>query len=126
MQAAPGTVPGQHCAMLGSSSSSSSSTVVDRPTARHHLILDQHSRPNPSLAQQDNLLPISCKGEDWQGGMALTLVDALDALVLLGRQADIGTAVDRLTQVIDFNIDKEVRACGVGWGYCAGAVVVMV
>ena len=37
-------------------------------------------------ALQDNLLPISCKGQDWQGGMALTLVDSLDALVVGGGQ----------------------------------------
>ena len=36
----------------------------------------------------DNLLPSSCKGQDWQGGMGLTLVDSLDALLLMGRRAD--------------------------------------
>lgn len=42
--------------------------------------------------------------------MALTLVDALDALVLMGRDADMAEAVHRLQQVIDFNMDQEVRA----------------
>jgi hypothetical protein len=57
---------------------------------------------------QDNLLPVSCQGEDWQGGMALTLVDALDALVLLGRRDDLALALDRLERVLHFDIDKEV------------------
>ena len=30
---------------------------------------------------QDELRPISCRGHDSQGGMALTLTDALDALL---------------------------------------------
>ncbi len=36
----------------------------------------------PTVIAQDNLLPTSCSGQDWQGGMALTLVDALDALAV--------------------------------------------
>lgn len=36
----------------------------------------QHAAP------KDNLLPISCTGEDWQGGLALTLIDALDTLLV--------------------------------------------
>jgi hypothetical protein len=34
---------------------------------------------------QDNLLPISCTGKDWQGGLAVTLVDSLDALLVRRR-----------------------------------------
>lgn len=34
------------------------------------------------LKLQDNLLPVSCKGQDWQGGIGLTLVDALDTLLV--------------------------------------------
>lgn len=34
---------------------------------------------------QDNLLPTSCQGQDWQGGLALTLVDVLDTLLVRGR-----------------------------------------
>ena len=33
---------------------------------------------------QDNLLPVSCRGQDWQGGIGLTLVDALDTLLVGG------------------------------------------
>ena len=31
---------------------------------------------------QDNLLAASCKGEDWQGGLGLTLIDSLDSLLV--------------------------------------------
>ncbi len=31
---------------------------------------------------QDELRPISCTGHDSQGGLALTLIDALDSLVV--------------------------------------------
>ncbi|GBF88425.1 hypothetical protein Rsub_01137 [Raphidocelis subcapitata] len=59
---------------------------------------------------RDNLLPLSCGGADWQGGMALTLIDALDALVVLGRGAEFGDAVGRLVGVVDFGaIDEEVH-----------------
>lgn len=58
---------------------------------------------------QDNLLPVSCRGEDWQGGMAMTLVDALDALVLFGREEDLAPALRRLDAALDFGaIDQEV------------------
>lgn len=40
------------------------------------------TRPRP---RQDNLLPITCRGVDWQGGMAITLVDSLDALMVCAR-----------------------------------------
>ena len=37
---------------------------------------------NVAFAMQDDLRPISCTGHNSQGGMALTLVDALDSLVV--------------------------------------------
>ncbi|KAI8469988.1 MAG: glycoside hydrolase [Monoraphidium minutum] len=58
---------------------------------------------------RDNLLPVSCGGADWQGGMALTLVDSLDALVLLGRGDAVADAVRRLEWALDFDIDTEVH-----------------
>jgi hypothetical protein len=50
-------------------------------------------------APQDNLRPLSCVGENWQGGLALTLVDSLDTLALLNRCGGGG--------------------CWVGWRACA-------
>jgi hypothetical protein len=34
---------------------------------------------------QDNLMPLTCRGQNWQGGLALTLVDSLDTLALMNR-----------------------------------------
>jgi mannosidase alpha-like ER degradation enhancer 2 len=31
---------------------------------------------------QDDLRPISCRGKDSQGGIALTLIDSLDTLIV--------------------------------------------
>jgi len=30
-------------------------------------------------------MPLSCQGQNWQGGLALTLVDSLDTLALMNR-----------------------------------------
>lgn len=32
-------------------------------------------------------MPLSCQGQNWQGGLALTLVDSLDTLALMNRCA---------------------------------------
>lgn len=58
---------------------------------------------------QDNLLPSSCKGQDWQGGMALTLVDSLDALLLIGRREDVKFAVELLREGLQFDKDVKVH-----------------
>ena len=44
--------------------------------------------------------------------MALSLVVALDALVLMGRRVDVAQAVARLRHALNFDIDVEVRE---GW-----------
>lgn len=62
---------------------------------------------------QDNLLPVSCGGQNWQGGVALTLVDSLDMLLLLNRRADIQEAIVKLRGVLNF--DKDVKV-GTGPG----------
>ncbi len=71
--------------------------------------LRSHSNCNwSSFILQDNLLPMSCKGADWQGGMALTLVDSLDALLLLDRRKDMEVAVEALRSAISFDKDEKV------------------
>lgn len=57
---------------------------------------------------QDNLLPISCKGADWQGGVGLTLVDSLDMLLLMNRRADIQEALKQLQWTVSFDKDQKV------------------
>eukprot|EP00967_Tisochrysis_lutea_P144165 scaffold268803_cov20-Tisochrysis_lutea.AAC.1 len=53
------------------------------PWASASQLLSGHSMQcipgAPCLA--DNLLPLSCKGQDWQGGISITLLDALDTFL---------------------------------------------
>jgi hypothetical protein len=65
---------------------------------------------------QDNLLPVSCRGQDWQGGLGLTLVDSLDMLLLLNRRGDVVAALEQLRQVLSF--DKDVKVGFVVRGIC--------
>lgn len=58
---------------------------------------------------KDHLMPISCQGDNFQGGMALTLVDALDTLVMMQRRGDLKMAVERLGKVLDFDMDSRVH-----------------
>ncbi|EFJ49043.1 hypothetical protein VOLCADRAFT_59905, partial [Volvox carteri f. nagariensis] len=67
-----------------------------------------HFPPSPS-PPQDNLLPISCGGKDWQGGLAITLVDALDALVVLNRRHDVAESVDLIRKHLNFDKDTKVH-----------------
>ncbi|MEW5318101.1 MAG: hypothetical protein WDW38_009352 [Sanguina aurantia] len=62
----------------------------------------QHAFP------RDNLLPVSCRGQDWQGGIGLTLVDALDTLLLMNRRADMAQAVELVRRKVHFNRDIKV------------------
>ncbi|KAF3778070.1 putative alpha-mannosidase I [Nymphaea thermarum] len=56
----------------------------------------------------DELRPLSCGGEDSLGGYALTLVDSLDTLVLLGDRERFSFAVEWLGKNLRFDIDKTV------------------
>ncbi|XP_068634269.1 alpha-mannosidase I MNS4 isoform X2 [Aristolochia californica] len=56
----------------------------------------------------DELRPLSCTGEDTLGGYALTLIDSLDTLALLGDQERFTTAVDWISKHLRFDIDKTV------------------
>ncbi|KAG2422537.1 hypothetical protein HYH02_015424 [Chlamydomonas schloesseri] len=63
----------------------------------------QHAFP------KDNLLPISCGGKDWQGGLAITLVDSLDALMLLNRKQDVLDSLELVRQELRFDKDIKVH-----------------
>jgi hypothetical protein len=65
----------------GSSSSSSSSTWTNYTNA---ISLAPHLFARTTMLQ-DNLMPLTCQGQNWQGGLALTLVDSLDTLALMNR-----------------------------------------
>lgn len=56
----------------------------------------------------DELRPLSCTGEDSLGGYALTLVDSLDMLALLGDRNHFSTAVEWLGKNLRFDKNKTV------------------
>ncbi|GER25487.1 Mannosyl-oligosaccharide 1,2-alpha-mannosidase IA [Striga asiatica] len=56
----------------------------------------------------DELKPLSCGGEDTLGGYALTLIDSLDTLALLGDQERFSTSVEWIGKSLRFDINKTV------------------
>ena len=56
----------------------------------------------------DELLPLSCQAVDNFGGYALTLVDSLDMLAVLGNRSEFSRAVGLLRDRVTFNIDANV------------------
>lgn len=51
----------------------------------------QHAYP------KDELLPISCRGVDNFGGYALTLIDSLTTLAIIGNKTEFARAIDMLS-----------------------------
>ncbi|DBA72271.1 TPA: hypothetical protein ACH3X2_010653 [Trebouxia sp. C0005] len=58
---------------------------------------------------KDELRPISCTGHNSQGGVGLTLVDALDSLVVMNSPAKLRRAVQWLCQSLAFDVDARVH-----------------
>ncbi|CAK7327170.1 unnamed protein product [Dovyalis caffra] len=56
----------------------------------------------------DELKPLSCEGEDSLGGYALTLIDSLDMLALLGDQERFTSSVEWIGKNLRFDINKTV------------------
>ncbi|KAM6545593.1 hypothetical protein CsatB_026329 [Cannabis sativa] len=56
----------------------------------------------------DELRPLSCGGEDTLGGYALTLIDSLDTLALLGDRDRFSTSVEWIGKNLRFDINKTV------------------
>ncbi|KAI4345733.1 hypothetical protein L6164_012831 [Bauhinia variegata] len=57
---------------------------------------------------QDELRPQSCGGEDTLGGYALTLIDSLDTLALLGDRERFAASVEWIGKNLRFDINKTV------------------
>ncbi|KAH6821556.1 Glycosyl hydrolase family 47 protein [Perilla frutescens var. hirtella] len=57
---------------------------------------------------RDELKPLSCGGEDTLGGYALTLIDSLDTLALLGDRERFSTSVEWIGKNLRFDINKTV------------------
>ncbi|KAE9619141.1 hypothetical protein Lal_00047903 [Lupinus albus] len=56
----------------------------------------------------DELRPLSCAGEDTLGGYALTLIDSLDTLALLGDRQNFAASVEWIGKNLRFDINKTV------------------
>ncbi|KAL1562106.1 Alpha-mannosidase I mns4, variant 2 [Salvia divinorum] len=56
----------------------------------------------------DELKPLSCEGEDTLGGYALTLIDSLDTLALLGDRESFSASVEWIGKNLRFDINKTV------------------
>ncbi|KAL0376711.1 UNVERIFIED_CONTAM: Alpha-mannosidase I MNS4 [Sesamum calycinum] len=57
---------------------------------------------------RDELKPLSCGGEDTLGGYALTLIDSLDTLALLGDRERFASSVEWIGKNLRFDINKTV------------------
>ncbi|XP_070003685.1 alpha-mannosidase I MNS4 [Nicotiana tabacum] len=57
---------------------------------------------------RDELRPLSCGGEDTLGGYALTLIDSLDTLALLGDRERFTSSVEWIGKNLRFDINKTV------------------
>lgn len=56
----------------------------------------------------DELRPLTCGGEDTLGGYALTLIDSLDMLALLGDKERFAASVEWIGKSLRFDINKTV------------------
>ncbi|GLI62009.1 hypothetical protein VaNZ11_004584 [Volvox africanus] len=102
--------PGKEVKAIWDDESTINSTHVDQLRKQAWEMFDhgfnnymKHAFP------MDNLLPISCSGKDWQGGLAITLVDSLDALVVLNRRQDLSNAVELVRGHLTFDKDIKVH-----------------
>lgn len=57
----------------------------------------------------DDLRPMSCSGSNSQGGMAITLLDSMDSLYILGRKKELRKAVLFVSNSLSFDIDARVH-----------------
>ncbi|BAC03258.1 P0490D09.10 [Oryza sativa (japonica cultivar-group)] len=58
----------------------------------------------------DELRPLSCQGEDSLGGYALTLIDSLDTLALLGDKERFDAAVEWVGKNVRFDIGMRIQS----------------
>ncbi|KAI9515693.1 ER degradation-enhancing alpha-mannosidase-like protein 2 [Dissostichus eleginoides] len=53
----------------------------------------------------DELRPLTCDGQDTWGSFSLTLIDALDTLLVLGNQTEFQRVASLLQDTVDFDVD---------------------
>lgn len=59
-------------------------------------------------SKYDELQPISCGGMDTWGSYSLSLIDALDTLVVLGNYTEFNRVANLLISTLDFDTDINV------------------
>lgn len=57
---------------------------------------------------KDVLQPLSCSGRDQWKGMSMTLIDALDALAIMGNRSAFAQALEHCVQHVTFDTDQNV------------------
>ncbi|EMP41313.1 ER degradation-enhancing alpha-mannosidase-like 2 [Chelonia mydas] len=72
----------------------------------------------------DELRPLTCDGQDTWGSFSLTLIDALDTLLILGNVSEFQRVVNVLQEGVDFDIDKAGVEVEAGWP-CSGPLLRM-
>lgn len=56
----------------------------------------------------DELRPLSCDGIDTWGSFSLSLIDALDTLIVLGNYSEFKNVVYKVLEIADFNLNINV------------------
>lgn len=56
----------------------------------------------------DELRPLSCDGVDTWGSFSLSLIDALDTLIVLGNYSEFKNVVNKVLEITDFNLNLNV------------------
>ncbi|XP_077368259.1 ER degradation-enhancing alpha-mannosidase-like protein 2 isoform X2 [Festucalex cinctus] len=77
-------------------------------TAANHLFTEEEMHDVSYLDNAfpyDELRPLTCDGQDTWGSFSLTLIDALDTLLVLGNQTEFQRVASLLQDTIDFDID---------------------
>jgi len=57
----------------------------------------------------DDLKPISCRGKNSEGGIAMTLLDILDTFIVMNRSEELKTAVQLIERHVRFDVDHLVN-----------------
>lgn len=58
---------------------------------------------------RDELLPLSQTGRDWvPGGLGLTIIDSLDALILMGFDEELDHSLNWVNHSLNFHVDAEI------------------
>ena len=89
---------------------------VEEPLDAHALMLEVREMfqfgwdtyKNHAGFEQDELMPLSCRGHNKMGGLSTTLVDSLDMLAVMGEAEEFTVGVDWIVANLSFDKDSNV------------------